>query len=71
MELFDVITDLKGVGPKKAAALKKLNIHTLEDLLFFFPRDYEDRRASSAIGDLKEGSAFLIRGTVDLVVKDK
>ena len=71
MELFDVITDLKGVGPKKAAALKKLNIHTLEDLLFFFPRDYEDRRACSAIGDLKEGSAFLIRGTVDLVVKDK
>ena len=38
MELFDVITDLRGVGPKKAAALKKLNIHTLEDLLFFFPR---------------------------------
>ena len=50
MELFDVITDLRGVGPKKAAALKKLNIHTLEDLLFFFPRDYEDRRACSAIG---------------------
>ena len=41
MELFDVITDLRGVGTKKAAALKKLNIHTLEDLLFFFPpQDY-------------------------------
>ena len=35
MELFDVITDLRGVGPKKAAALKKLNIHTLEDCCSF------------------------------------
>lgn len=71
MELFDSVTTLKGVGPKKADALQKLNIHTLEDLLFFFPRDYEDRRAYTAIGDLKEGTSALVRGGVDLVVKDK
>ncbi len=71
MEIFDSVTNLKGVGPKKAGALKKLNIHTLEDLLFFFPRDYEDRRTYRVIGDLTEGSAALIRGGVDLVVRDK
>ncbi len=27
---------VKGVGPKRAAKLKKLNIHTVEDLLYFF-----------------------------------
>lgn len=34
---------IKGVGPKRAAKLKKLNIQTIDDLLYFVPRDYEDR----------------------------
>ena len=71
MELFDDITSLKGVGAKKAAALHKLNIYTLEDLLFFLPRDYEDRRDYTEIKNLREGSSALIKGNVDLVVKDR
>lgn len=35
---------LKGVGPKRAALLIKLGVKTIEDLLFLFPRRYEDRR---------------------------
>ena len=34
MELKDKVTQLKGVGPKKAQALEKLNIRTLEDNLW-------------------------------------
>jgi ATP-dependent DNA helicase RecG len=34
---------IKGVGPKRAYKLKRLNIHTVEDLLYFIPRDYDDR----------------------------
>lgn len=35
---------LSGVGPKKAELLKKeLNIHTFEDLLYYFPYKYDDR----------------------------
>lgn len=34
---------IKGVGPKKAYNLKRLNIVTIEDLIYFVPRDYEDR----------------------------
>ncbi len=34
---------VKGVGPKRAAKLRKLNIYTVEDLLYFFPREYDDR----------------------------
>lgn len=34
---------LKGVGPKRAYKLKRLNIETIKDLIFFIPRDYEDR----------------------------
>ena len=50
MELKDKVTQLKGVGPKKAQALEKLNIRTLEDMVFFLPRDYEDRRNRLRIG---------------------
>ncbi|HAA65174.1 MAG TPA: hypothetical protein DCE04_08380, partial [Thermoanaerobacter sp.] len=34
---------VKGVGPKRAKLLKKLGINTVEDLLFYFPKDYENR----------------------------
>ncbi|WP_246566198.1 ATP-dependent DNA helicase RecG [Tissierella simiarum] len=34
---------IKGVGPKRASKLRRLNINTVEDLLYFVPRDYEDR----------------------------
>jgi len=37
------IITLKDVGEKREALYKKLNIHTLEDLILYFPRDYEDR----------------------------
>lgn len=34
---------MKGIGEKKAARLEKLNIRTVEDLLYHFPARYEDR----------------------------
>lgn len=35
---------LKGVGPSKAKLFANLGISTIEDVLYFFPRRYEDRR---------------------------
>ena len=35
---------LKGVGPAKAKLLERLEIHTLRDLLYYYPRTYQDRR---------------------------
>lgn len=37
------IKALKGVGPAKAAAYEKLGIYTKNDLLYHFPRSYENR----------------------------
>lgn len=34
---------LKGVGPKRASRLRRLNVNTIGDLLYFVPRDYDDR----------------------------
>lgn len=44
MESLSVnIQYLKGVGPKRASRLRRLNINTIEDLIYFVPRDYDDR----------------------------
>ncbi|QER41686.1 ATP-dependent DNA helicase RecG [Thermodesulfobacterium sp. TA1] len=63
-ELKKSVQFLKGVGPKVAKKLAKKEIHTIEDLLFFLPRDYEDRRRLIPISDLKEGQKAVIFGEV-------
>ncbi len=52
---------LKGVGPARAELLNKLGIHTISDLLFFFPRDYEDLTQSTTISGLREGELGTVR----------
>ena len=55
---------LKGVGPRKAADLKKAGLNTVEDLLFRFPRRYEDRSRMQTIISLRPGMTAAISGTV-------
>lgn len=43
------VTSLKGIGPKKAQALARLDIYTISDLYSFYPREYEDRRLKSSV----------------------
>ena len=44
---------LKGIGPKKAVALKKdLNIKTYRDLLHYFPFRYVDRTQFHKVVDI-------------------
>ena len=69
MNINDNISVLKGIGKKKADLLKKININTIEDLLFYYPRDYEDRREVKAVNQLCEGETALIRGKIMLIVK--
>lgn len=71
MDLKESVTSLKGVGPKKAEALKKLGISTLEDLVFFLPRSYEDRRNRVDISDAAEDQNAVVTGEVKLVVNDR
>ena len=47
---------LKGVGPARALRLGRLGIETVEDLLYFFPRRYEDRRSVVRLSNLEVGS---------------
>lgn len=64
MKITDNVATLKGVGPKKAEALSRAGIDTIEDLLYFFPRKYQDRRSETKMCDVKFNEESLIVGTV-------
>ena len=53
-----------GVSQSRLALLKKLKIQTIEDLIYYYPRGYEDRSQLREIASLKNGETALIKGTV-------
>lgn len=55
---------LKGVGPRKGAALADYGLHTVHDLLGYLPRRYLDRRSIPKISQLRIGETATIIGTV-------
>lgn len=64
MELTDPVQYLKGIGPKKAQQLARLGIHTIYDLLTYFPRTYEDQSSLTPIGSLQAGEKATVAGTI-------
>lgn len=60
------VTSLKGVGAALAEKLRKLDIHSVQDLLFHLPRQYEDRSHVTPIGALRQGVTALVEGEVQL-----
>ena len=58
---------IKGVGPKRAKVLESLNIFTIKDLLYYFPRKYLDRTSLSTIGSINEGEEVNLVGRVKSV----
>lgn len=65
--LSSPVTILEGIGPKKAQALSKLGIFTLEDIFFFMPRRYEDRRTPKKLSELESGQYECALGVVSEV----
>lgn len=55
---------MKGVGPKRAALFQKMGIYNAGDMLFFYPRDYEDRRKVTQIHQLAINETATIRGKI-------
>jgi ATP-dependent DNA helicase RecG len=55
---------LKGVGPKMAQKLSALEIHTVKDLLYYYPSRYEDYSTKIKISQLKPGETVTIAGEV-------
>ncbi len=55
---------LKGVGPRKAADLKRAGLATVEDLLYRLPFRYEDRSRMQPIASLRPGNKAAVLGEI-------
>jgi len=60
-------TVLDGVGPKNAEKLEKLGMRTLRDMLYHYPRRYDDYSQLKTINRLKFGDELTVLGTVQSV----
>ncbi len=63
MGLNKSIQYLKGMGEKRSALFQKKGIQTVQDMLYFFPRDYEDRRTVKPISKCAEGETVCVCAT--------
>ncbi len=60
VDLKQSVQYVKGVGPNRAKVLNSIGIRTLEDLITYFPRTYEDRSKPKNIAELVDGEEALI-----------
>jgi ATP-dependent DNA helicase RecG len=64
LRLQDPVQYAKGIGPVRAQALEEVDIKTVEDLLYYFPRRYLDRSNVAQIADLRIGDQVTVMGQV-------
>lgn len=58
------IKTLTGVGEQRAKSFEKRGIKTINDLLYFFPRSYEDRKEIKEIAACGTGESVCVRGRI-------
>lgn len=61
------ILDLKGVGPQLAVKLAKLQIKTLQDVLFHLPLKYVDRTRIYPLNTVRVDETVVIEGVIEKV----
>jgi ATP-dependent DNA helicase RecG len=61
------LTVLQGVGPRHAETLGKLGLQTLGDMLYYYPRRYDDYSQLKPIKDLFYGEQVTVIGTIQSV----
>lgn len=64
MAASDLVTTLKGVGPKMAEKLARLGIRTIGDLASYYPRRYQDWTAVAAMDELEPEQEAAVYGRV-------
>ncbi|MBQ9021947.1 MAG: ATP-dependent DNA helicase RecG [Eggerthellaceae bacterium] len=65
--LDERVSSVRGVSAARAAALQKLGINTVRDLLTHFPRRYIDLSAVATVAEAEIGKSFTISGTIHAI----
>ena len=65
MKLEQSIMDLKGIGEKNAALFHKLNIYTIGDLVYHFPREFQTfPKVENTVSAVKSGEKQALMATI-------
>lgn len=67
LKLSSPITDVPRIGPAKAKFFQKLGVTHIRDILYTFPRRYDDFSRVTPIKDLKAGQKLTVRGKIKTV----
>ena len=59
-----LLRELKGVGEKTEKLFQKLGIQTTDDLLHYYPRNYDAYDEPGEISSLKENTVAAVKGTI-------
>lgn len=69
MSLYDVpLSSLKGLGKTRCSLFSKLSVHSVGELLRFYPRTYSDWGDATPIAQTVNGEKHLIKATVSTAV---
>lgn len=63
-DLNSPVSVLHGVGPRNSITLEKIGIRVIRDLLYYFPRRYDDYSKFKQINRLEYGEEITIIGTI-------
>ncbi len=55
---------LKGIGPAKAQLFERLGVQTVQDLLHYYPRTYQDRRLNTPPNEYNADALTIFKGRV-------
>ena len=64
LTLATELKDIKGVGPERARILETKRIVTVEDLLYYIPRRYEDRTHPRTLRQVQPGETATVVAAV-------
>ena len=64
MELNEPISVVKNIGETRCKQLNKMGVETVNDLIEYFPRDYEDKSLFVNISDVVKGEVNTFKAKV-------
>ena len=67
MNLHSPVTDLKGIGEKTAVPFAKAGIHTIQDLIEYYPRAYELFEEPTEPEEMEDGKKYAVHAWVQSV----
>ncbi len=69
LELTSPVSNMAGIGPKRASALEARGIVTVGDLILHLPARYQDWRERTSLGELRPGITAVIEGDLGKITE--